>query len=459
MVLEVERKFLIDSQIINEILEKDKFLKSKIIQFYTKISKNEEIRYRKFGKIYTKTTKIGSGLARRERELEIGKDEFKKALKFALTEPIFKTRFSFKINNLPCFIDFFKEKLEGLCFLEIEFLKIDEANSFEIPKFLQNYIIKEITNDERYKNKNLALNGASYDFDYQKTIKILNKNALKDDLKLFFPGGIDSFDALRLVFFKLCKSINKNKLNFLENKKVEFLENLELNLKKTEAFLEIFDKNFDETLTQNLKTKFQNIIKTINYGKEFDSFFEFIDAKDLKDEKINNLINKHKESSIKMNLELASPSVQNFLKEWEVVLCESSDFYKGSAVNLTFKTLLSYKMRVQILKTLKEMKSLNQNLKNINFKNSLKEIEKLYFLISDFYDIYDFKEIEKSLEKIKLMRELFLSLQKVIFWLEFNQNSTKLQQQIETLREKILKNRKKFIKNLHKLSKKLKIYY
>lgn len=48
---------------------------------------------------------------------------------------------------------------DDLLILECEFPDQATAESFGIPNWLSHYIMKEVTDDVRYKNKNLALNG------------------------------------------------------------------------------------------------------------------------------------------------------------------------------------------------------------------------------------------------------------------------------------------------------------
>jgi len=47
----------------------------------------------------------------------------------------------------------------GLSILECEFPDEETANDFELPEWIREHVIEEVTEDERYQNKNLAVNG------------------------------------------------------------------------------------------------------------------------------------------------------------------------------------------------------------------------------------------------------------------------------------------------------------
>ncbi|KAA3688071.1 CYTH domain-containing protein, partial [Campylobacter fetus] len=194
MVLEIERKFLLNNGFmqIALMLEGVEFKKVNILQFYTKIAPNYEVRFRKTANEFIKTIKIGKGLIRQENETVISEKEFQKQRKNSIANQISKSRYIFKLNNFPCNIDIYNDCLSDLAIFEIEFMKKSDADVFVLPEFLKNYINKEITFDERYKNKNLALFGLpDFKFNYKKTVKMVEK---LNHIKLFFGKNISSYD-------------------------------------------------------------------------------------------------------------------------------------------------------------------------------------------------------------------------------------------------------------------------
>ena len=155
---EIERKFLIEYPDI-ECLEKDPACsKVEIIQTYLKSDDNEEVRVRQRGLdgnyIYFKTIKRSiSGEKRIEIEKRLTQKEYLKLLMDADTSmhPIRKDRYCLTYEGQYFEIDvypFWNDK----AIVEIELR--DENQKIRFPKFLKK--IKEVTDDETYKNASLA---------------------------------------------------------------------------------------------------------------------------------------------------------------------------------------------------------------------------------------------------------------------------------------------------------------
>ena len=154
---EIERKFLIkypDLKKIEEFAHK----KIEIIQTYLESSPDQELRLRQRGDgksfVYTKTRKWKvNDFKRVEFESRISKEEYLSMLMDADTEihQIRKTRYCVVYNNQYIEIDiypFSKDK----AILEVELNSEDQ--NFMLPDIIN--VIKEVTNDLRYKNINLA---------------------------------------------------------------------------------------------------------------------------------------------------------------------------------------------------------------------------------------------------------------------------------------------------------------
>lgn len=159
---EIERKYLLKDNFDVKVLEGEiiSYEKIDIIQAYIKIEGDNELRVRKYGNGYFRTEKSGTGKARRENEEAITEDEFKKEIKEIAGIPIEKDRY--KINDpkyREIVIDIYKGKFVPLKIAEVEFITNEDSLKFKPPKWLSKYIEKEVTEDKRYKNKNLFLNG------------------------------------------------------------------------------------------------------------------------------------------------------------------------------------------------------------------------------------------------------------------------------------------------------------
>ena len=129
-----------------------------MIQTYLKSDAGEEVRIRQRGEngnyIYYETRKRAvSGLTRIEIERRLSKDEYLKRLMDAdpMKRPIRKDRYCLADGNQYFEIDiypFWQDK----AILEIELSRPDEE--IRIPGMLK--LIREVTEDERYKNASLA---------------------------------------------------------------------------------------------------------------------------------------------------------------------------------------------------------------------------------------------------------------------------------------------------------------
>lgn len=153
--MEIERKWLAD---INKIpYDLDKLERHEIEQRY--ISVDPTVRIRKIDDeifiltIKTKPADLEGDLARNEAEISLDGNEYNTLKEMSIGNTIIKTRYVKNIQKgLKEEIDVFHGRLEGLCYLEIEFPSVDEANAYPTPDWVR----KDVTLDCRYKNGYLA---------------------------------------------------------------------------------------------------------------------------------------------------------------------------------------------------------------------------------------------------------------------------------------------------------------
>jgi len=74
---------------------------------------------------------------------------------FVKTRIVKKTRYYIPYNNVQIELDIFEGKLEGLVVAEVEFKSFDDIKNFITPSWFG----LDVTDDKRYKNKNLAIYG------------------------------------------------------------------------------------------------------------------------------------------------------------------------------------------------------------------------------------------------------------------------------------------------------------
>lgn len=160
---EIERKFLIEYPDISLLESREDCQKVEIIQTYLKAGENEEVRIRQRGVngsyIYFKTVKKKvTDISRVETEERLSQNEYLKLLMEAETSmhQIRKTRYCLTYESQYLEIDvypFWKDK----AIVEIELLS--EQDEIKMPEFIK--VIKEVTDDNSFKNASLAKFGGT----------------------------------------------------------------------------------------------------------------------------------------------------------------------------------------------------------------------------------------------------------------------------------------------------------
>ncbi len=150
--MEIERKFLV-AKLPPEL---DSVVGISIRQGYVAIADSDfELRFRQKDDFYYQTIKQGSGLVRQEYEIELTSDQFNSLWPLTANSRIQKVRYNLPLGNLICELDIFGEPLTGLQLVEVEFDTLEQSSAFVPPDWFGN----EVTEDRRYKNRQLAING------------------------------------------------------------------------------------------------------------------------------------------------------------------------------------------------------------------------------------------------------------------------------------------------------------
>jgi adenylate cyclase len=144
MPLEIERHFLVRVRLLPKLEGGQR-----IEQAY--LSASPEVRVRLIGddRAYI-TVKSDGGITREEYEYPVPVDHARSMLNLTPWFPILKTRFSLKLDGHVWEIDRYDAENEGLWSAEVELSSEDEA--LELPAWLG----EEVTDERRFRNKNLA---------------------------------------------------------------------------------------------------------------------------------------------------------------------------------------------------------------------------------------------------------------------------------------------------------------
>ena len=467
MGLEIERKFLLkNSQILDFLKEAGLVFKHlEISQFYTKITQNEEIRFRSEEGKFIKTIKVGKDLIREENEEFCEKAEFKKALKNRIGRIITKDRYIFRLNNNPCNIDVFKDGLNGLCTFEIEFSDENEAVYFKLPPFLEQFCQADVTCDKRYKNKFLAIHANENEqIDYKRAYSVFKNREISPN----FAANLKSGEALRALFLSIFKEIKRLKDDYLQDHDEEILHSLRVNLRKVRSLLKIFNGVFDEKVTLFFGENFKILANSTNKKRDLDIFLGF-----LSEQKHANELIYFVQKALNLEYEnvksyLSDDENYAFLKEWEIFLNEG-EFYRSKLFDVSLSRLGSFKLRTLLVLAQKRLKSLDQDCPNESFHKIRIELKKVRYTYEFLSEIFYFDGLKKYEERLKDMQEIFGALQDYDVWLGILERlpeaagkeklESKIYKQIYKTREEILKKRLKFIKATRKISRNLKIYY
>jgi len=151
--VERERKFLVAEPPSD--LERQR--SSRISQGYLAVGADgSEVRVRQRGERNTLTVKQGSGLVRREQEIDITRPQFERLWPLTEGRRIEKTRYEIPHpGGLVIELDVYEGELVGMLTAEVEFQSAAGAERFVPPPWFG----LEVTHDDAYKNRRLAIDG------------------------------------------------------------------------------------------------------------------------------------------------------------------------------------------------------------------------------------------------------------------------------------------------------------
>ena len=151
--IEIERKFVV-AELPADL---DRWPSSAIEQGYVAIADDgTEVRVRRRAGRAVLTVKSGGGRTRVEEELEIEPERFERLWPLTEGRRIEKTRYEIDGGaGVTIELDVYAGALDGLVVAEVEFESEGAADAFEPPAWLG----REVTDDPRYKNQRLALDG------------------------------------------------------------------------------------------------------------------------------------------------------------------------------------------------------------------------------------------------------------------------------------------------------------
>jgi CYTH domain-containing protein len=151
--LELERKFLV-AELPDDL---ERYPNSRIVQGYLVIGADgAEVRVRRRDQQAFLTVKQGTGLVRREEEIDISGLQFDRLWPLTDGRRVEKTRHLIsRPDGLVIELDVYEGALAGLLVAEVEFPSTAAAQRFTPP----DWFAREVTDDDAYKNRRLAVDG------------------------------------------------------------------------------------------------------------------------------------------------------------------------------------------------------------------------------------------------------------------------------------------------------------
>jgi len=150
--VEIERKFLVPR--LPEYLDESRA--DQIRQGYLAIGPGgDEVRIRDRGSEHFLTVKSGTGRTRTETEIELAAGQAESLWPAVGDRQLAKRRYLLEWQGSRIELDVYSGVHSGLIVAEVEFASEREADDFSPPPWFG----REVTDDPRYKNQTLALEG------------------------------------------------------------------------------------------------------------------------------------------------------------------------------------------------------------------------------------------------------------------------------------------------------------
>ncbi|MGG7047462.1 MULTISPECIES: hypothetical protein [unclassified Campylobacter] len=447
MSLDIKRKFLLKDGALLELLNSWEvvFKSSKYSYFYTnsiKFIKTDD----KF--FYQKDSDL----------LPIGQDEFI-AAKNGSSNIVSKQIYSFKLNGNLCNIEVFQGELSGLYILEIAFNDELYGVFFKPPKFLTNFIVREVTLEREFNEQNLTPLCMFENFDFAEALRVFKTFMIAPN----FPKNLRTKDAVcALLYYYLIEILTLKddlKSEFNEQKFLTLYEKISLTKISFELFFDIFDEKTAEFFLANFTKLLNSCQKSIKILKALLFLDELKNAAWLEF---------FLENAFEIEIKNAKKVIENedFLKDWEIFLSDTSDFFVAKNYDEILKISLAKRARSYAISSAKFAKGIGEQSENDEFFTLLSKLERVEILFQGFrgttFSGQILERANKLIKRLKELKELdnILTLvQKLPQDEQADEQCVRIYAKIYKIRTKTLRGVKKFIKAVLQGSKELKNHY
>jgi len=398
---------------------KDLELKAQnISEFYTVAKVCKSVKFSKIDSDYHKTTQLGIIGSIIEKDKKIKKKKFKKQLKDSIGIKVSKKSFILPNDNEQYKVNIYQKDLKGLYLLEISFKNKKDFSKFVLPELFKDYIVKEVTKDERYQHKNLALLG-------NPKKNIYNIYAIFKDLELGRTITLDetifkemkSSDAVRITLFRLFVQLKLNQDLIMQSEARDGLKEFESNLKKSSILLNQYKKIFDKNIVSKVKSHLQVMLNALKVHKDLDFIeSELGSIKVLLDEeqmqKIYTTIKEKKEDERKkISHFFTTREFAIIFKQYELLLRENNKSFLSINAQMSIEKSIQDKILIQYKKTIMECEKYEGCEDDKSYKIIKKAFNTLKILLQEFDMVIDdskyknmyktTKEVTKNIQSLK----------------------------------------------------------
>ena len=389
----IEKKYLLKDSVQNLIAGKS-LKKKSIAQFYTKIELCKEIRYKRENNKTYKTIRTGSAIRKDISHKKIDHKNYLKAKKDKIGKVLKKNRYYIKNSDFNCTVDAYKKHLKGLYILEITFDTPDKASSYTLPEVLKPFIKKDVSENNRYRNKNLARLGNPYKTPYNiyTLFKEISHQETNNIHTLLFPEMSVS-DAVRIILYKIYTDLKFDAQKLIVENDIKALDRFRKDLKEAKIIMREYRCIFEKQMLKQVLSHLETIEKTIEIDKDLSVIRENLPLlESVFDEKeVNSFIAK-----IDKRIEHEKHKVTSFFKTREFSIIFSQ-----------FNLLILEPSNIQSsIYSDTSIGFYSQESLEKHFSKFIETTDRY----SDCHDFSSYKKIRKSLFKTKVLLENFAVL-------------------------------------------------
>ncbi|MCH9812433.1 MAG: hypothetical protein K0U47_00655 [Epsilonproteobacteria bacterium] len=349
---QIEKKYLLNNS-VERLIDDLELKKQSIFEFYTEIKVCKEVKYSKLGSKYYKTIKTGVAGSKEQNSVKISKALYLKNKKHTIGKKIAKVRYqlSHQERSEQYYIDKFSHGLKNIYLLEVSFQNQSQKLKFKLPSIFKNLVIKEVTKDERYQNKNLALLGdpEKNPYNIYAIFKSIELGRITNLQSVIFPE-MKTSDSVRIALYKLFIELKISHDEIIQSEAKEGIVSFNAALKNSRILLEeyrnIFDKNIVSKVRKHLKLMKCALSKEKDLQfikRELYKLEGIIEPKEMKD--FLNVLDEHiavEQHKIMKFLKTREFSI--IFKQYELLLKENNRSFTSIEAQTSILNSLNYKM-------------------------------------------------------------------------------------------------------------------